>query len=64
MYIVRKTGVSVSSHYKVKLWNNLPASLRTSSSLSSFKSKVNTYLFQDVFLFLYALYFVWILQIE
>ena len=36
------------------LWNNLhvPASLRTVSFLSSFKSKFKTYLFQDAILFL------------
>ena len=33
-----------------ELWNNLPASIRSSPSLSIFKSKLKTYLFKSVFL--------------
>ena len=33
-----------------KLWNNLPANIRTTSALESFKRKLKTHLFQDAFL--------------
>ena len=33
-----------------KLWNNLPANIRTTSALESFKRKLKTLLFQDAFL--------------
>ena len=33
-----------------KLWNNLPANIRTTSVLESFKRKLKTHLFQDAFL--------------
>ena len=33
-----------------KLWNNLPANIRTTSALGSFKGKLKTHLFQEAFL--------------
>ena len=33
-----------------KLWNNLPANIRITSALESFKRKLKTHLFQDAFL--------------
>ena len=32
-----------------KLWNNLPSDVRTCTSLTSFKTKLKTYLFSDAF---------------
>ena len=44
---------SIGSHAFVvsapKLWNNLPSDVRTCTSLTSFKTKLKTYLFSDAF---------------
>ena len=45
----RRYGDRAFSVAAPKLWNNLPTSLRTATSIRSFKTSAKTYLFQDAF---------------
>ena len=46
----RKThGFPTFSHFGPHIWNNLPQDSRHSAALSSFKSKLKTFLFSDDF---------------
>ena len=46
----RKThGFRTFSHFGPHIWNNLPQDIRHSATLSSFKSKLKTFLFSEYF---------------
>ena len=47
--IHRKAGERGFGHFGPLTWNNLPASLRSTSTLSGFKKNLKTYLFQTCY---------------
>ena len=42
-------GFRTFSHFGPHIWNNLPQDIRHSATLSSFKSKLKTFLFSEYF---------------